>query len=148
MVDVPANNRRRIHSRWAGNPGGTSRSRFAGSAAFARRSKQLPSGTGTCARLIAQGQERPAVEGDRVIGCVLYLFLKRATVADRLGVTTRCCETLPIRFVIRRLARVAKRLIAAAIAGAPPPEKISGASPSDLFVLRNNFVGPLSIAAA
>ena len=31
---------------------------------------------------------------------------------------------------------------------APPREKISGASPRDSFVLRNNFAGPLSVAAA
>src|SRR5262249_10830220 len=90
---------------------------FAGDAALARRCEQLPAGAGTPTRLVMQGQERSTIERDRVIGRVVRVFLVCATVADRLGVTHRSRETLPMRFIVRRLAGVAKRLIAAAIVG-------------------------------
>src|SRR5262249_54326131 len=84
---------------------------FAGDAALARRCEQLPAGAGTPTRLVGQGPERSTIERDRVTGRVVRGFLVCATVADRLGVTTRSRETLPMRFIVRRLGGVAKRVL-------------------------------------
>ena len=75
MVDVRPDDRRRIHSRWAGNPSGTSRSRFAG------RCRRLPGASDQIAiqdpditGLSRRARNNPPF-GDRVTSsCVLLLL--------------------------------------------------------------------------